>query len=101
MKNGSITPIIPDLIEIGVNVLNPVQPNVMDLRELAERFGEKLTFFGGICNQKVLPFGTPEEIDALEEAGALQDVAHMPARVKCAELAWRTLDGMLEGQANQ
>ena len=36
----------------------------MDLRELAERFGEKLTFFGGICNQKVLPFGTPEEIDA-------------------------------------
>lgn len=61
---GSITPIIPDLIEIGVNVLNPVQPNVMDLRELAERFGEKLTFFGGICNQKVLPFGTPEEIDA-------------------------------------
>ena len=44
---------------------------------------------------------TPEEIDELEEAGALQDVAHMPARVKCAELAWRTLDGMLEGQANQ
>ena len=38
----------------------------------------------------------PEEIDELEEAGALQDVAHMPARVKCAELAWRTLEEMLQ-----
>ena len=37
----------------------------------------------------------------LDEAAQLQDISHMPARVKCAELAWRTLDGMLEGQANQ
>ena len=36
-----------------------------------------------------------EEIDSLEEASALRDVSHMPARVKCAELAWRTLDEML------
>ena len=61
---GNITAIIPDLIEIGVNVLNPVQPNVMDLPALARDYGDKLTFFGGICNQQVLPFGTPEEIEA-------------------------------------
>ena len=41
---------------------------------------------------------TPEEIDALEEAGALQDVAHMPARVKCAVLAWHTLEEALDGE---
>ena len=41
-----------------------------------------------------------DKID-LDEAAQLQDISHMPARVKCAELAWRTLDGMLEGQANQ
>ena len=35
--------------------------------------------------------------DDLDEAAQLQDISHMPARVKCAELAWRTLDGMLEG----
>ncbi len=39
---------------------------------------------------------TPEEIDALEEAGALQDVAHMPARVKCAVLGWHTLQESLK-----
>lgn len=61
---GNITALIPDLIEIGVNVLNPVQPNVMDLNFLSEQYGRQLTFFGGICNQHVLPFGTPEEIQA-------------------------------------
>ncbi len=39
---------------------------------------------------------TAEEIDALEEAGALQDVAHMPARVKCAVLGWHTLQESLK-----
>ena len=52
---GNITPIIEDLIEIGVNVLNPVQPNVMDIQELADQYGKRLTFFGGICNQNVIP----------------------------------------------
>jgi nitrogen fixation NifU-like protein len=38
----------------------------------------------------------PEQIAALEEAASLKDISHMPARVKCAELAWRTLEEMLE-----
>lgn len=38
---------------------------------------------------------TADEIDELEEAGALQDISHMPARVKCAVLGWRTLEQML------
>ena len=37
-----------------------------------------------------------EEIDELEEAGVLQDVSHMPARVKCAVLGWHTLEQMLD-----
>ncbi len=39
---------------------------------------------------------SPDEIDELEEAGALEDISHMPARVKCAVLGWRTLEQMLE-----
>ena len=39
---------------------------------------------------------TPEEIEELEEAGALQDISHMPARVKCAVLGWHTLEEMFE-----
>ena len=42
-----------------------------------------------------------EDLEDLDEAAQLQDISHMPARVKCAELAWRTLDGMLTGQNNQ
>lgn len=38
-----------------------------------------------------------DEVDSLEGAAILQDISHMPARVKCAELAWRTLEEMLEG----
>lgn len=41
---------------------------------------------------------TEEEMEALEEAGALSDIAHMPARVKCAVLGWHTLENMLEGK---
>lgn len=41
-----------------------------------------------------------EDLEALEEAAALQDIAHMPARVKCAVLGWRTLEEILEGQEN-
>lgn len=40
---------------------------------------------------------TEDEIDALEEAGALQDIAHMPARVKCAVLGWHTMEEILKG----
>jgi uroporphyrinogen decarboxylase len=61
---GNIMPIIGDLIEIGVDVLNPVQPKALDIEKLSGEYGGKLAFFGGICNQEVLPFKGPEEIDA-------------------------------------
>lgn len=61
---GAIMPIIEDLIEIGVNVLNPIQPKALNIKELTANYGDRLTFFGGICNQSVLPFGTPDEVEA-------------------------------------
>jgi uroporphyrinogen decarboxylase len=64
--DGAVDPIIDDLIEIGVDVLNPVQPNVpgMAPQDLKSRFGDRLSFFGAIDQQKLLPEGTPEEISA-------------------------------------
>lgn len=41
---------------------------------------------------------TDEEMELLEEAGALADISHMPARVKCAVLGWHTLENMLDGK---
>jgi len=61
---GSIKAIIPDLIECGLDILNPVQPDVVDMdrRELKARFGDRLTLHGSISIQKTLPFGTPDEV---------------------------------------
>lgn len=64
-SDGSIYDIIPDLIEIGVDILNPVQFSCrnMELPRLKKEFGKDLTFWGGGCDtQKVLPFATPEEV---------------------------------------
>jgi uroporphyrinogen decarboxylase len=62
---GDIRPIIDDLIEIGVDILNNVQPEAMPRKELAENFGDRnLVFYGGISTQQVLRTGTPMEIES-------------------------------------
>jgi hypothetical protein len=64
---GSILPLIPDIIEAGFDILNPVQTSAvnMDPLVLKERFGDQVTFWGGgVETQRVLPFGTPDEVRA-------------------------------------
>lgn len=63
---GSVYAIIEDLIEIGIDVLNPVQVSArnMDAAKLKKEFGGRLAFWGAIDTQRVLPFGTPEEVRA-------------------------------------
>jgi uroporphyrinogen decarboxylase len=62
--DGKIDPIIPELIDIGLDVLNPVQPASMDPADLKEAYGERLCFWGTIDEQNTLPFGTPDEVEA-------------------------------------
>ena len=61
---GSVVSLLPDLIEIGVDCLNPVQVSAagMDLAHLKKEFGKDLSFWGGIDTQRTLPFGTPEAV---------------------------------------
>lgn len=59
---GNIRAILPDLIEIGLNVLNPVQPQAMDVRQLSREFGGKVCFNGGVDVQGTLVRGTPEDV---------------------------------------
>jgi len=63
---GSVKPLIPDMIEAGLDILNPVQPEVhdMDRRELKTSFGDRLAFHGSISIQRTLPFGKPEDVRA-------------------------------------
>lgn len=64
---GDIQQIIPDLIDMGVDVLNPVQPEAMDIYELKRKYGDRITFWGGISTQLILPYGTADEVKAETE----------------------------------
>lgn len=64
--DGAIRPFIPEFIEMGIEILNPVQSTCpgMEREGLKRDFGRDLCFHGGIDNQQVLPFGTPEQVRA-------------------------------------
>ncbi len=61
-SDGAISPIIDDLIEVGVTVLNPVQPECVDMKWVKNKYGDRLAFWGTIGTQTVMPFGTPEDV---------------------------------------
>ena len=61
-SDGNITPIVGDLVEIGVDILNPVQPECMDQLEVKRKYGEKITIDTGISVQKTLPHGTVDDV---------------------------------------
>jgi len=62
---GSVSPLIDDLIEIGVDILNPIQVNAkgMDTKELKKKFGDRVCFWGGVDTNYVLPKGTVQEVE--------------------------------------
>lgn len=59
---GKVQELFPELIELGLDVFNPFQPEVMDPYEIKKQFGSQLSFYGGVSIQKLLPFGTPAQI---------------------------------------
>ena len=61
---GKVEDVIDDLIDAGVEVLNPLQPECNDLKMIHEKYKDRLSFWGGIGVQLVMPFGTPEEVIA-------------------------------------
>jgi hypothetical protein len=59
---GNVMGIVPDLIDVGLDMLDPLQPGAMDIDELARRFGGQLAFCGGVDIQELLPFGSPQQV---------------------------------------
>ncbi|MGE5602232.1 MAG: uroporphyrinogen decarboxylase family protein [Nitrososphaerales archaeon] len=73
---GSVKALIPDFVEIGIDVLNPVQVSSagMDTAELKALYGDRLCFWGAIDTSRVLPYGSPEDVRA-EVARRIRDLA--------------------------
>jgi uroporphyrinogen decarboxylase len=61
---GDITDIIPDLIDIGVNMISPLQAEALDFTFLKREYGKDLAFWGGVSTQKTLPAGSPDDVRA-------------------------------------
>ena len=71
-SDGDVSEVIPDLIEIGVEILNPIQPESMDPAEIKRRFGSRLVLHGCVSIQRTLPFGS--RADVAREIRHLVDV---------------------------
>lgn len=102
---GHIMPIIDDLIEIGVDVLNPIQPETMDLVEVKQRFGDRIAFWGGIGTQTVMPFGTPEDVrtavrELCELMGKDGGLVVAPTHVLEPEVPWENIVALHEAVLN-
>ena len=82
---GSVVHLIPDLIEMGVDALNPVQVSAkgMDSQALKREFGKDICFWGAIDTQRVLPFGTPDDVKA-EVERRIDDLRPGGGYVLCA-----------------
>lgn len=61
-SDGSIGPIIGEFIDIGVDVLNPLQPECLDIAAVKKEFGDRLSFWGGVGIQTTMPYGSPAEV---------------------------------------
>ena len=98
---GFVEPFINDFIEIGVDILNPVQPECMDFKEIHVKYGEQISFNGTIGTQKLMPFGTPEEIAAevkrnLIIAGEKGGLFCCPTHMLEPEVPWENIEAYLK-----
>ena len=93
---GYITPFIPDLIEIGVDILNPVQPECMEFDDIHAKFGDRLSFWGTIGTQRLLPFGSASEVEdtvraRLRTCGERGGIVIGPTHMVEPEVPWENL----------
>jgi uroporphyrinogen decarboxylase len=98
---GYITPFIDRLIETGIDILNPIQPECMEFNEIHDRFGDRLSFWGTLGTQKLLPYGTREEVKAtaisrLEKCGSRGGIVIGPTHMVEPEVPWENLLAITE-----
>lgn len=100
-SDGNITKIIPELIEIGVDILNPLQPECMDVAALKRQYGNRLSFWGALGTQTTFPFGSPEDVrntcrELIERVGKGGGFLLAPTHVIEPEVPWANVDAFLD-----
>jgi len=98
---GHVTPFIDQLIEVGVDILNPIQPECMNFDDIHDQYGDRLSFWGTLGTQELLPFGTAEEvynttISRLEKSGERGGMVIGPTHIDEPEVPWGNLVAIVE-----
>ena len=102
-SDGAVAPLLEDFIEMGIEVYNPVQPNVpgSDPQELMDKYGGRICFFGGIDQQQLLPGGNMREIEnemkrRANILGKNGGYLMAPAHIIQSDVSSETVEGMLK-----
>ena len=99
--DGNMERIVPDLIEIGVESLNPVQPECMDPLRMKQLFGGQLAFWGCIGTQTTMPFGTPDEVGStvrqlIDTVGKGGGLLLAPTHTLEPDVPWANVEALLK-----
>lgn len=103
---GNITAIIGDLIDAGVDILDPLQPEAMDLAKVAKEFGGKVAFCGGISDQQIATISPQQVRDhvrrTIDAVGSRANNAYLvgPSNVLCPEVPLENLRALFEACHN-
>ncbi|MCL2602978.1 MAG: hypothetical protein FWD90_00695 [Defluviitaleaceae bacterium] len=98
---GYVEPFIPHLIEAGIDVLNPVQPECMDFVKLHKQYGSVISFSGTLGTQTTMPFGTPDDVrrvvfENLETAGNKGGLLVCPTHLLEPEVPWENVEAYIK-----
>ena len=101
---GFVKPFIGDLIETGVDILNPVQPESMDFDEVHAEFGDRLSFWGTVGTQTTMPYGTPADVrrvveSRLKTCGEKGGIVIGPTHLVEPEVPWENIEALVEAAA--
>lgn len=99
--DGKVDEFIPEFLDIGVDILNPVQPECNDLAAIGRQYGDRISFWGGIGTQTTMPFGTPEEVrqkvqEVQAALGAHGGLLLAPTHILEPEVPWKNVEAFVK-----
>jgi uroporphyrinogen decarboxylase len=105
-SDGQIDAIFEDLIEIGLDIYNPLQPEIRDIYAIKRRYGDRLCFHGGVGIQELLPHGTPRQVKAevrrlINEMGADGGYILGPSHAVMADAPTENIVALIETVQDQ
>lgn len=99
-SDGVIDDIVEDLIEIGMDVLNPVQPECVDPAKLKQHYGDRISFWGGVGTQTTMPFGSAADVERavkrlIDTAGAGGGLVVAPTHLLEPEVPYENIEALV------